>query len=144
MFFYKEITDKKKLEAIKRMEIMRLKPYIIRNFKNKDKIFVFEKGYTRKLFDSEKVFINKFENANDAIVYAIVHMVDPFGYDVFRFFYVVNNESEWEQECSMLETNFSWVYQWSAKDGACKVLAGFDKSDGLIYVSRFGMYTKLN
>lgn len=101
----KELKNKQKLEAIKRMKLLKIMPQVIEDFEKKDIVYYSERQ--NQLFlavlywiSNHKEFVylvEEFERKHKALVYhaQLTHL--EYG-DNLALFYVSNEEEEWSQD----------------------------------------------
>lgn len=91
--------NEKKIEAIKRMKMMRIIPDAIKQFKNDNQIMVSEPplGGLYWIEDKLQSIIKEFEEENNALVYLVVRAFTNFG-KMDSLLFVGDYKEEWEME----------------------------------------------
>ena len=116
----------KKVEAIKRMQILGLyKPYI-NLFKMSDEIFLSEMTGGVYEFHSDKELVSKvkeFETKYNALVYHVIHTYTEFG-ELYNFLYVSDYEDEWELDNTDITDGHVVAYVWNKTDEWLSELGG--------------------
>ena len=72
--------EKKKIEAITRMQQLKLHPNIIKEFEKDNILNLSENGgFLYWLTDEQKSYVEAFENKYNALVYHVIHNYTAFG-----------------------------------------------------------------
>ena len=72
--------EKKKIEAITRMQQLKLHPNIIKEFEKENILNLSENGgFLYWLTDEQKSYVEAFENKYNALVYHVIHNYTAFG-----------------------------------------------------------------
>lgn len=107
--------ETKKVEAIKRMQILDLyKPYV-KAFEKKNEIFMSEMTGGVYEFDENTELIDKvreFEAENNALVYHVIHTFTGFG-ELYNFLYVSDYQEEWEMDNEDISEGYALAYVWN-------------------------------
>lgn len=129
-------VEVKREEAIKRLEILKSKGlkylHAIKCFKDGKDIGLFENQgfmksvyYQVKLNTGDKGFydnlyqkIQGFEKNYNAIVYLVLESHTAFG-TLCDFFYISDNQEEWEDDKQLLKEGYSYVYCYNMDDDMC-------------------------
>lgn len=105
----------KKAEAINRMKTLDLYNPYIKDFKDKDEIFlsettggVYEFGENTELCDKVK----EFEAEYNGLVYHVIHTFTEFG-ELYNFLYVSDHQEEWEMDNEDIAAGYALVYVWN-------------------------------
>lgn len=86
--------EKKKEEAIARLELLGVKGHDIRLFKNGDRpLFCFPIGRGCLCDDNDMAIVESFEKEYNALVYAVIND----GSDEYCLLFVSDEEDEWEE-----------------------------------------------
>lgn len=96
-----EIREKQKLEALKRLNELKVHPNVIEDFKvgklNRSEFG----GILYWLNDDEKEVVDQFEEKTNCLVYHAIKNPTEFG-ELLTLLYVSEYEEEWEQEMADL------------------------------------------
>lgn len=131
--------ENKKVEAIKRMEVLGLFKPCINAFKKYDELQLTEPtGGLYEFNDNEELNakIKEFEEEYDALVYHVIHTYTQFG-ELYNFLYVSDYEEEYEFEMEELEDGYVIAYVWNKTDDWMSELGGIvvkEKWGGLVRV----------
>ena len=131
--------ETKKVEAIKRMQMLGLHKPCITAFKNRDEVWLSE--YTGGLYEFsdnaelvEKV--REFEEEYNALVYHVIHSPTGFG-DLYNFLYVSNYEEEWEMDNANITDGYAMAYVWNKTVDWCSefgTIAVTERFGGIVRV----------
>lgn len=132
--------EKKKEEAISRMEAMGLWRPIIENFQSSGKIFVSEApmGAIYDLEPSLQKQVEEFENQYNGLVYAVIRAHLEFG-QCDSLLYISDYEEEWEYDRSSLPQGIVMTYtinqdaDWCSEFGSIGVAKGI--AGGLVRIA---------
>lgn len=120
--------QKQKTEAVKRMKMLRLLDNVIEEFEEKGIVELSE--YMGPMFPAALYWtsndtypgldekIKEFEEKFNALVYHVQLSHLTFG-DCYSFFYVSEDEEEWEFDRQLLKEGYPLVYVWNATDPWC-------------------------
>lgn len=114
----KVLREKKKEEAIKRMNALGLFKPCIKAFDKYDELQLTEPtGGLYEFNDDEELNakVKEFEEEYDALVYHVIHTYTQFG-ELFNFLYVSDYEEEWEIDNADIEDGYVVVYVWNKSD----------------------------
>ena len=103
--------EDKKIEAIKRMELLKIFPQTIKDFKDEDLVSISEPPFGAYFWakDEDLEHIRKFEEKYNALVYTVIRSYMEFG-TLLSYFYVSDYEEEWEVDRKDLQNNEAVVY----------------------------------
>ena len=101
--------ERKKQEALERMKMLNLYPNIIKEFQQDNTVNMSELGFLYWLTDEQKEYISEFETEHDALVYHVIHNYTEFG-ELLTFFYVSDQEEEWEYDRADLKDGYACAY----------------------------------
>ena len=110
--------EKKKEEAIKRMNALGLFKPCIKAFTKYDELQLTEPtGGLYEFNDDEELNakVKEFEEEYDALVYHVIHTYTQFG-ELFNFLYVSDYEEEWEMDNADIEDGYVVAYVWNKSD----------------------------
>ena len=110
--------EKKKEEAIKRMNVLGLFKPCIKAFTKYDELQLTEPtGGLYEFGDNEELNakVKEFEEEYDALVYHVIHTYTQFG-ELFNFLYVSDYEEEWEMDNADIEDGYAVAYVWNKSD----------------------------
>lgn len=105
----------KKEEAIKRMKALDLFDPYIRDFKDKDQIFMSEMtGGVYEFSENTELIkaVKEFESANNALVYHVIHTLTQFG-ELYTFLYVSDYKEEWALDNTDIKAGYALAYVWN-------------------------------
>ena len=103
----KELRNRQKAEAIKRMELLDLYRDVIKEFKADDTLYYSEQTrlggilYWVSNNPEWEEMIRRFEEKNQALVYHVIHSYSNIG-ETLLILYVSCNDLEWEDDREML------------------------------------------
>ena len=101
--------ERKKQEALDRMKTLNLYPNIIKEFQQDNTVNMSELGFLYWLTDEQKQYVSEFETEHDALVYHVIHNYTEFG-ELLTFFYVSDQEEEWEYDRADLKDGYACAY----------------------------------
>ena len=101
--------ERKKQEALDRMKMLNLYPNIIKEFQQDNTVNMSELGFLYWLTDEQKQYVSEFETEHDALVYHVIHNYTEFG-ELLTFFYVSDQEEEWEYDRADLKDGYACAY----------------------------------
>ena len=101
--------ERKKQEALDRMKMLNLYPNIIKEFQQDNTVNMSELGFLYWLTDEQKEYVSEFETEHDALVYHVIHNYTEFG-ELLTFFYVSDQEEEWEYDRADLKDGYACAY----------------------------------
>ena len=101
--------ERKKQEALERMKMLNLYPNIIKEFQQDNTVNMSELGFLYWLTDEQKEYVSEFETEHDALVYHVIHNYTEFG-ELLTFFYVSDQEEEWEYDRADLKDGYACAY----------------------------------
>ena len=110
--------EKKKEEAIKRMNVLGLFKPCIKAFTKYDELQLTEPtGGLYEFNDNAELNakVKEFEEEYDALVYHVIHTYTQFG-ELFNFLYVSDYEEEWEMDNTDIEDGYAMAYVWNKSD----------------------------
>jgi hypothetical protein len=111
--------EKKKEEALKRMEVLNIYSETISQFKEEDLLSysVAPLGTNFWLNKEQREIVKKFEEEYNALVYFIVRTETELG-TMDSFLYVSDHEDEWEMDNEDLEYGYvvAYVYSYDAPE----------------------------
>ena len=111
--------EKKKQEAIERMKSLNLYPNIIKEFEKENIVNMSENGgFLYWLTDEQKEIVSDFEAEYDTLVYHVIHNFTEFG-ELLTFFYVSDDEEEWEYDRADLKDGYACAYVKNLTDDMC-------------------------
>lgn len=111
--------EKKKQEAIERMKFLNLYPNIIKEFEKENIVNMSENGgFLYWLTDEQKEIVSDFEAEYDALVYHVIHNFTEFG-ELLTFFYISDDEEEWEYDRADLKDGYACAYVKNLTDDMC-------------------------
>lgn len=123
--------EEKKAEAVKRMKILKIFKETIRQFEKEDYVSISEPPFGAFFWvnDKQKEWIERFEKENNALVYMGVLSFTDFG-RMISWFYVPDNEEEWEYDNFNLLNQEAFVYVQNLDDSDCSEFGyiGFRKT----------------
>ena len=101
----------KKMEAVKRMEVMKIFTPAIKQFKKDGKVMVSEPplGGLYWVEDELETIIKKFEKENNALVYLVVRAFTNFG-KMDSLLFIGDYEEEWEVENEDIKDGIVFSY----------------------------------
>lgn len=105
----KVLFERKKQEALDRMKMLNLYPNIIKEFQQDNTVNMSELGFLYWLTDEQKEYVSEFETEHDALVYHVIHNYTEFG-ELLTFFYVSDQEEEWEYDRADLKDGYACAY----------------------------------
>ena len=100
---------RKKQEALERMKMLNLFENAIRDFQQDNKVNMSECGFLYWLDDEQTKMVSEFETEHDALVYHVIHNYTEFG-ELLTFFYVSDQEEEWEYDRADLKDGYACAY----------------------------------
>lgn len=116
--------EKKKIEAIARMQQLKLHPNIIKEFEKDNILNLSENGgFLYWLTDEQKSYVEEFENTYNALVYHVIHNYTAFG-ELLAFLFVSDYEEEWETDREDLADGYAYAYVRNVDDDDCSELGG--------------------
>lgn len=110
--------ENKKVEAIKRMEMLGLFKPCIKAFSKYDEVqFTEFTGGLYEFSDNEELNakVKEFEEDYNALVYHVIHTPTKFG-DLYSFLYVSDYEEEWEMDNADIKDGYVMAYVWNKSD----------------------------
>jgi len=110
--------EKKKEEAIKRMNVLGLFKPCIKSFEKYDELQLTEPtGGLYEFNDNAELNakVKEFEEEYDALVYHVIHTYTQFG-ELFNFLYVSDYEEEWEMDNADIAEGYVVAYVWNKSD----------------------------
>ena len=131
--------ENKKVEAIKRMEILGLFKPCIKAFTKYDEVQLTEPfGGLYEFSDNEELNakIKEFEEEYNALVYHVIHTPTQFG-DLYSFLYVSDYAEEWEMDNADIKDGYAVAYVWNKSDDWMSEIGGIavqEKFGGLVRV----------
>lgn len=114
----KVLREKKKEEAIKRMNVLGLFKPCIKAFTKYDELQLTEPtGGLYEFNDNAELNakVKEFEEEYNALVYHVIHTYTQFG-ELFNFLYVSDYEEEWEMDNADIEDGYAVAYVWNKSD----------------------------
>ena len=115
----KTTMEQKKIEALERMKTLKLYPNIIKEFEKKNIVNMSENGgFLYWLNDEQKEIVSDFEAEHDALVYHVIHDFTGFG-ELLTFFYVSDDDEEWEYDRTDLKDGYACAYVKNLSDDMC-------------------------
>ena len=117
----KVTREKKKEEAIKRMNMLGLFKPCINSFAKYDEVQLTEpNGGLYEFSDDEELNakVKKFEEDYNALVYHVIHTYTQFG-ELYNFLFVSDYEEEWEYDIADLKDGYVIAYVWNKSDDWC-------------------------
>lgn len=102
------LRKKQLAEAIARMEMLKIKPNIIKEFKS-GILNYSEDLFLYWLTDDMKEIVFLFEAEHNAIVYHIIRSFTDYG-ETLSLLYVSDNIEEWEKDKNDISQNCQYVY----------------------------------
>ena len=126
--------EKKKEEAIARLELLGVKSREMRLFKNGDRpLFCFPIGLGCLVGDGDMKIVEKFEKEYNTLVYALLD--DNSG--KYCLLFVSDNEDEWEEiDRRDLRNNMAIAYVYNTEDPVCSEMGSVGlevNEDGKLY-----------
>lgn len=111
--------QKQKLEAIQRMQMLKLHDTPIREFKENDVLNLSENGgILYWLDDKQKEYVKEFEAKYNAVVYHVIHDYTEFG-ELLSFLYVSESKDEWGYDREGLKAGYALAYVKNLDDEYC-------------------------
>lgn len=115
----KTTNEQKKIEALERMRTLKLYPNIIKEFEKENIVNMSENGgFLYWLTDEQKEIVSDFEAEHDALVYHVIHDFTGFG-ELLTFFYVSDDDEEWEYDREDLKAGYACAYVKNLTDDMC-------------------------
>jgi len=115
----KTTMEQKKIEALERMKTLKLYPNIIKEFEKENIVNMSENGgFLYWLNDEQKEIVSDFEAEHDALVYHVIHDFTGFG-ELLTFFYVSDDDEEWEYDRTDLKDGYACAYVKNLSDDMC-------------------------
>lgn len=115
----KTTNEQKKIEALERMRTLKLYPNIIKEFEKENIVNMSENGgFLYWLTDEQKEIVSDFEAEHDALVYHVIHDFTGFG-ELLAFFYVSDDDEEWEYDREDLKAGYACAYVKNLTDDMC-------------------------
>ena len=112
----KTTNEQKKIEALERMRTLKLYPNIIKEFEKENIVNMSENGgFLYWLNDEQKEIVSDFEAEHDALVYHVIHDFTGFG-ELLTFFYVSDDDEEWEYDRTDLKDGYACAYVKNLSD----------------------------
>lgn len=133
------LKETKKVEAIKRMQMLGLHKPCITAFKNRNEVWLSEyTGGLYKFSDNAELVekVREFEEEYNALVYHVIHSPTGFG-DLYNFLYVSNYEEEWEMDNADIPDGYAMVYVWNKTVDWCSefgTIAVTERFGGIVRV----------
>ncbi len=116
--------EKKKQEAIERMKFLKLYPNIIKEFEKDGVVNMSENGgFLYWLNDQQQIYVMEFEKEYNVLVYHVIHNFTEFG-EMLTFFYVSDDEEEWEYDREDLKDGYACAYVKNLSDDMCSEFGG--------------------
>jgi hypothetical protein len=131
--------ENKKVEAIKRMEMLGLFKPCIKAFTKYDELQLTEpNGGLYEFSDNAELNakIKEFEEEYDALVYHVIHTYTQFG-ELYNFLYVSDYEEEWEYDNTDIADGYVVAYVWNKTDEYLSEIGGIvvrERFGGLVRV----------
>lgn len=111
--------EKKKIEAIQRMKMLKMHENPIREFEKDDVLNKSEHGgMLYWLDDKEKELVKKFEQKYNVLVYHVIHNYTDIG-EMFSMLYVSDEQEEWEYDHEDLQSGYACAYVINLDDDWC-------------------------
>lgn len=112
--------EKKKAEAVKRMQLLALHPNAVCEFESSDIINISEAsgGFLYWASDAEKEIIRDFEERYNAVVYHVIRNRTTIG-EMLSLLYVSDCEDEWDMDRDDLEIGCPIAYVKNLSDDDC-------------------------
>lgn len=111
--------EQKKIEALERMKTLKLYPNVIKEFEKENIVNMSENGgFLYWLNDEQKEIVSEFEQEYDALVYHVIHDFTGFG-ELLTFFYVSDDDEEWEYDRADLKEGCACAYVKNLTDDMC-------------------------
>ena len=101
--------ERKKQEALERMKTLNLFENAIKEFRQDNKVNMSECGFLYWLDEEQTKMVLEFETEHDALVYHVIHNYTEFG-ELLTFFYVSDQEEEWEYDRADLKDGYACAY----------------------------------
>ncbi len=101
--------ERKKQEALDRMKMLNLYPNIIKEFQQDNTVNMSECGFLYWLDEEQTKMVSEFETEHNALVYHVIHNYTEFG-ELLTFFYVSDQEEEWEYDRADLKDGYACAY----------------------------------
>lgn len=115
----KTTNEQKKIEALERMRTLKLYPNIIKEFEKENVVNMSENGgFLYWLNDEQKEIVAEFEQEHNALVYHVIHDFTGFG-ELLTFFYVSDDDEEWEYDREDLKAGYACAYVKNLTDDMC-------------------------
>ena len=115
----KTTNEQKKIEALERMRTLKLYPNLIKEFEKENIVNMSENGgFLYWLTDEQKEIVLDFEAEHDALVYHVIHDFTGFG-ELLTFFYVSDDDEEWEYDREDLKAGYACAYVKNLTDDMC-------------------------
>lgn len=112
-------TQEQKIEAIKRMKLLKLHENPIREFEEEGRLNLSENGGILYWLDEkQQEYVKEFETKYNALVYHVIHDFTEFG-ELLSFLYVSDSEDEWEYDLDDLKQGYPYVYVKNLDDDMC-------------------------
>jgi len=114
--------EEKKIECVRRMELLNISKNVIKEFKNHDVLNESEGiGALYWLNDEEKKMVEFFEKNNvmrNPIVYHLIHTTTEFG-ELYAMLFVNDEKSEWAREFEDLKEGYCFCYVFNKDADWC-------------------------
>ena len=119
--------DEMKAEAVKRMEILRLHPNVIKEFEDKGVLNYSYSvlGFLYWLTEETQERVKEFELSNGYLVYHVIENETSIG-RLITFLYVSVFKEEWEQEKLELKNGYALAYVINTDDELCSEFGGVE------------------
>lgn len=105
---------KMKMEAMRRLEMLKIFPNAVREFKKKERVVNKSEGYGALywLDEEEKEIVKKFEEGSGSMVYACILNHLEFG-ECLSMLFVPKDEEEWEMDRADLADGYAFAYVYN-------------------------------
>ena len=146
----KELRDKQKQEAIKRLEILSrnygLVKDVVNDYKRSNLLYYSEQTklggilyWCTKENGAERfeTLVREFEEEHNVIVYHVIHCYTSFG-ELLNLMYISENEEVWEQDVEDLKNGYTLAYAYNLDNDLFSEFGSIaitGKSGGMIRVS---------
>jgi hypothetical protein len=130
----------KKVEAIKRMEMLGLFKPCIKHFDKYDEVQLSEMTGGLYEFSRDEELatkIKEFEEEYNALVYHVIHTYTNFG-ELYNFLFVSDYEEEWEMENEDIKDKYAFCWVWN------KDIDYFSEFGTIVVAPRFGGLVRIS
>ena len=109
---------KQKKEAIERMQLLKLHPNVIEEFKKDNIVNLSEGAMLYWLNSYQQEIVEEFQSKYYAVVYHVIHNFTHFG-EMYALLYVSAHEEEWQMDKDDLRQGCTLAYVKTTTDEWC-------------------------